>query len=203
MLYNLFPIKIYKKKFTGDLGKLQNYLIPKLDKIFKESALHNQASMRDGGICSFNVHDNIHKQFDIGEIVDFVESSAKEYWKELDLVDTQIKIIHSWANTYPPGSYIDNHNHIPAVLVSSFFLKKPHLSGNIVFENPISTILRYQPYNKLNDKDGYVNVFSSVLEIDEGDLVIWPGYLIHKTEKNISSSDRIILGFNFGSTNLS
>jgi uncharacterized protein (TIGR02466 family) len=196
MIHNYFETKVYKKKFTGNLEKIQNYLIPSLDKIFEESLFNNQASMRDGGICSFNVHDNIHKNFDISEIADFVESCANDYWKELNYIDSTVTIDHSWVNRYPPGSYIDLHNHIPAALVSSFYLKKPDNSGKLIFENPLSTILRYQPFKGLHDKNVYVNSFESSIEAEEGDLVIWPGYLMHKTEKNNSDHDRIILGFN-------
>jgi uncharacterized protein (TIGR02466 family) len=196
MIHNLFATKIYKKKFTGDLTKFQEHIIPQLDKIFEESAHHNQASMRDGGICSFNVYDTIHKQLDMKEITDFVDSSAAEYWKELGLIKSKVMVNHAWANIYPPGSYIENHNHIPATVVASFYLKKPINSGNMVFENPMSAILRYQPYNGLHDKDDYVNAFDTTIEVDEGDLVMFPGYLMHKTEKNMSTENRVILGFN-------
>jgi uncharacterized protein (TIGR02466 family) len=196
MIYNLFPTKIYKKKFTGNLQKFQENLIPKLDKIFQESACHNQASMRDGGICSFNVHDSIHKEFEIKDIIDFVESCSTEYWEKLNYVKSKISVVYSWANLYPPGSYIDNHNHIPSPTVASFYLKSPYKSGNLVFEDPLVNILRYQPYKGLNDKDLYVNSFDTIIEVEEGDLVIWPGYLMHKTEKNLSDQNRIILGFN-------
>jgi ectoine hydroxylase-related dioxygenase (phytanoyl-CoA dioxygenase family) len=66
----------------------------------------------------------------------------------------------------------------------------------MIFENPMSAILRYQPYNGLHDKDDYVSAFDTTIEVDEGDLVLFPGYLMHKTEKNMSSENRIILGFN-------
>lgn len=195
MLYELFPTKIFKKSYTGDLIKLQNSIIPFLDPIFEESKTDNQVSMRNGGICSVNVCNNLQDRIDISELVNFVKSTVEEYWKELNYVEANIKIYHSWANVYPPGSYIDNHNHSPSPLTASFYLKKPQESGNIIFENPISTLLRYQPYKGLSDKDNYASAFDEVIEINEGDLVIFPGWIMHKTQPNRSAENRIILGF--------
>ena len=197
MLYNLFPVKIYKKKFSGNLEKLKNSILPQLEKVFEESKNNNQASMRTGGICSFNVFDRLHTQMDLDEITKFAEESATEYWKDLNYVDAKVYANFVWANRYPPGAYIDNHNHIPAPIVGSFYLKKPTNSGNIVFENPISNILRYQPYKGLNVKNDYVSEFDTEVEISEGDLILFPGWLMHRTPLNVSDDIRIILGYNF------
>lgn len=196
MLYNLFPVKIFKRNYPGNLVDLQTRIIPQLTKIFDESTAHNQASMRNGGICSVNVHNNIHSQIDLSAITTFVEQAATDYWKELDYVSATVKVNHAWANVYPPTAYIDIHNHIPAPIVASFYLKKPVDSGDLIFENPISTVLRYQPYKELNDPDGYVSAFDTTVEVSEGDVVLFPGWLMHKTQQNRSSENRIILGFN-------
>jgi ectoine hydroxylase-related dioxygenase (phytanoyl-CoA dioxygenase family) len=39
-------------------------------------------------------------------------------------------------------------------------------------------------------------VFDTIIEAEEGDLIMFPGYLMHSTEKNMSNENRIILGFN-------
>ena len=171
MIHNLFDIKIYKKKFPGDLRKLQERIIPQLDKFFKESADNNEQSMRDGGICCFNVYPNMHKQIDMQEITDFVQSSSTEYWKELRYMEARTAVNHAWANIYPPRAYIDRHNHIPSILSTSFYLKKPINSGNIIFENPNREILRYQPYIGLHEPDQYLSVFDTIIEAEEGDVV--------------------------------
>ena len=35
-------------------------------------------------------------------------------------------------------------------------------------------------------------------EIEEGDLLIFPGYLPHKVSENESNEDRIVISFNVG-----
>jgi ectoine hydroxylase-related dioxygenase (phytanoyl-CoA dioxygenase family) len=34
------------------------------------------------------------------------------------------------------------------------------------------------------------------IEIDEGDLLIFPGYLPHKVKENQSDEDRVVISFN-------
>jgi uncharacterized protein (TIGR02466 family) len=194
-IHELFSTKIYKNSYSGDLKNLQKSILPKLDDIFEMSKKNNQASMRNGSICSVNVCNNLQDHIDLGDLLDFIKLSLKEYWENLNYIDADLKVYHVWANLYPPGSFIEKHNHSPAPLTASFYLKKPKDSGNIIFENPISTLLRYQPFKGLSDKDNYDVAFDSLLEVKEGDVVIFPGWLIHKTEKNNSLDDRIIIGF--------
>lgn len=195
MLYKLFPTLVHKSVYTGNLAALQSSVIPYLDEVFEDAKNNNQVSMRNGGICSVNTCNKLQEKIDIEDLIDFVSDSVKQYWKELNYIDASVKVHHSWANIYPPGSYIDNHNHSPAPLTASFYLKKPEDSGNIVFENPISTLLRYQPYKGLSDSENYASAFDTVVEVNEGELVIFPGWLMHKTEINNAQDNRIIIGF--------
>lgn len=195
MLYKLFPTLVYKSSYKGDLQTLKDRVLPELEDVFEEAKQNNQASMRNGAICSVNTCNKLQEKVDILDLINFVTESVSQYWKELGYVDARIKVYHAWANVYPPGSFIENHNHSPAPLTASFYIKKPQDSGNIVFENPISTLLRYQPYKGLSENDNYASAFDNTIEVDEGDLVIFPGWLMHKTEVNNSSEDRIIIGF--------
>lgn len=195
MLYNLFPTLVHKSAYTGDLASLQASILPELSSIFEDAKSNNQVSMRNGGICSVNTCNKLQDKFDLTELIEFVTQSVNEYWKALGYVDANVRVFHAWANKYPPGSYIDNHNHSPSPLTASFYLKKPTESGNIVFENPISTLLRYQPYKGLGDSENYASAFDETVIVNEGELVIFPGWLMHKTEINNSTDDRIIIGF--------
>ena len=41
-----------------------------------------------------------------------------------------------------------------------------------------------------------LNVLLAGNEVEEGDLLIFPGYLPHKVSKNESNEDRIVISFN-------
>jgi len=196
MIKEIFPIKIYKKQYPGNLQSLQEGLIPKLNSIFEETKKNNQGSMRYGGLCSYNVCNNLSERIEIFDLLDFVKTEVKLFWKELNYIEDDQSKLQSWANIYPPGSYIDAHNHSPVSLTACFYLQKPENSGNIIFENPLTTILKHQPTNALLDLDNYDSLFDREIQIKEGELIIFPGWLTHKTSVNNSKENRIIIGFN-------
>ena len=192
----IFSTKFHKAVYPGDCLKLQKHIIPKLDVVFEETAEDNQGSMRQGGLCSYNVVSNLAERIDLLDLEDFVLTEAKKFWKEMEYTETGCKMFKSWANKYPHNSFIDSHNHAPISLTASFYLQKPENSGDLVFENPLNSILKYQPYKQLTDLSNYHNLFDYKLSVSEGDLIIFPGYLNHKTTVNLSRADRITIGFN-------
>ena len=194
MIKNIFPIKIYKTNFAEDLEKLKSILIPKLEPIFEKTKLNNQGSMR-GGLCSYNVARDLHHWPELKQYVSFLKTHISLYWNELGYGDTP-KITEMWANKYPPHSFIDTHNHSPIPITVSFYLQKVENSGNIRFTNPNDTILKYQPCIGLTDRNNYHNMFNTEIDVVEGDVVMFPGWINHATSINNSTSDRIVIGTN-------
>ena len=151
--------------------------------------------MRDHGLCSYNAERNLHKLPEFKTVVDFVNEHANNFWTELGYYGVPC-IYEQWANKYPQNAFIDIHDHAPITLTASFYLKKESGAGNLVFENPLATILKHQPYSNLHNRNQYHTLFEHSVEISEGDLVMFPGWLKHRTEANRSGSDRIIIGTN-------
>ena len=50
----------------------------------------------------------------------------------------------------------------------------------------------------LSSKKNELNLGVISIDIDEGDLLLFPGYLPHKVAKNESGQDRIVISFNVG-----
>jgi ectoine hydroxylase-related dioxygenase (phytanoyl-CoA dioxygenase family) len=65
-----------------------------------------------------------------------------------------------------------------------------------VFENPLEALLKHQPIKALQDRNTYHTLFDHEVKVEAGDLVIFPGWLRHKTQVNSSNSDRIMIGAN-------
>jgi len=194
MIENIFPIKIYKTSY-GDVTDLYNNLSPILETVFQGTIENNQGSMRNNGLCSYNAERDLHKLPELKVITDFITEHANKYWQDLNYAG--IPYIHEmWANKYTADSFIDIHNHAPIPLTASFYLKKDPGAGNLVFENPLESLLKHQPYASIKERDYYHTLFDHNVEINEGDLVIFPGWLRHRTEANNSGSDRIIIGSN-------
>lgn len=196
-MIDIFSIKIHKTSYPGDCSYLQQQIIPKLDFVFEETMRDNQGSMRHGGLCSYNVINTLSQYVDLLDLETFITQEAQKFWKKIGYTDSGCKIFKSWANKYPYNSFIESHNHAPIPLTASFNLKKPENSGELVFENPLNTLLKHQPYSELSDISNYHHLFDYKIPILEGDLIIFPGYLNHKTTRNLSDTDRITLGYNF------
>jgi len=196
MIKNIFPIKIYRSKYLGNLEELKKHVIPNLSDIFDLTEQNNQGSMRHNGLCSYNVCNDLSNHVDLYDLESFVQSEANNFWNSLHYSKNGCKIYQTWANTFKPGSFIDAHNHSPIPLTASFYLQKPYNSGNLIFENPQNLLLKHQPYAELRNLSNYHTLFDHTVDVEEGDLVIFPGYLNHKTSKNCSSQERIIIGFN-------
>lgn len=195
MIKNIFPVPIWKSRFPGNIQEQKNKILPQINEILAETKDFNLPVMKNNGLCSYNVCNHLDERIDISDVYDFVYAQVDKFWKELGYSKKGFYIKESWINRYPPNAYIETHNHAPMALSASFYLQKPEKSGEILFENPISTLLKYQPY-EFSEISNYVNWFHESISVEEGDLVIFPNYLDHKTEINKSGSDRFIIGFN-------
>ena len=72
-------------------------------------------------------------------------------------------------------------------------MKAPENCGKFQVENP--NIAKRHSYPEIKNKNEF-NMQVGGMEINEGDLLIFPGYLPHKVEKNDSDEDRIVISFN-------
>lgn len=191
----LFPIPVYKASYGGNTETILQSIEDKVSYWLDQTAKNNQGSMRHNGLCSYNVKRNMQHWPELSPIVDFIELHADLYWKELGY-NSLMKpgVYEMWANRYPPGSFIDYHNHSPIHMTATFVLQSDEQSGNITFENPLQTLLKHQPFEVT--AENYYNLFETAVESKAGDLVIFPGYLNHKTTVNNSARDRIIIGAN-------
>jgi len=194
MINNIFPLKIYKTSIPNT-DMMFDIIRPLLEESYEKTVYNNQGSMRNNGLCSYNASRELHNDPSFQSIVDMINYHVKVFWNELGYNHNPY-IYEMWTNKYVPGSFIDVHNHAPIPLTVSFYLKKEKDSGNIVFENPLETILKHQPYKLLQDRNQYHTLFDHEVEVTTGDLVIFPGWLRHKTLPNNSSSERIMIGAN-------
>jgi uncharacterized protein (TIGR02466 family) len=189
-MIDIFPIKINKVKYTGDIATIKQIVLSLLPKTLD----NNQSSMRGNGICSYNVLRNLHTCSVLKSLIEFINQQAQLYWTALNYdVSMRPEVYEMWANIYKQGSFIESHTHAPIHMTASFYLQMPDGGGNIAFDNPNTTLLKYQPYALDAIRYGQ---FEHEVTVETGDLVIFPGWLAHKTKPNGSVQDRIIIGAN-------
>jgi len=197
-IINLFPTKIYKVKLDIDHKKLSEFIENLWNVHYQDVIDNNYKSMRDGSLCIYNIVKNLHSYKETLEFRQAIDYHIRVYWKELgyDLRNLDnIKLFQMWSNIYKQDSFIDIHNHSPAILTSNYYVKKRKDSSNIRFLDPNEMILKYQPLNI--NFDNYADLCEEEINVSEGDLLIFPGYLKHRTLPNTSVEDRVTITSNF------
>jgi len=92
-----------------------------------------------------------------------------------------------WAGVTPPGS--ENREHVHT---NSF------ISGTVYFQAEGTGSIEFMPYNYV-----YRSVLpqwpyygSATYEPEDGDILLFPSYLLHKVERNTSEFERVNISFN-------
>ncbi len=193
---SLFPIKIYRD-FYPKTKDLKDNLFPKLRNVFLETEKNNNAFMRDGTLCSYETNSYLHLDFpdETKEVVDFVESMAKEYWKECSYhSELHPYVMQMWANETPNGGWIQGHLHGSMPFTAVLYVDATPEQGNLFLENPLDMILMSQPISP-----DVKYPMGQEIEVNTGDVIMFPGFLKHSVKPNTTNIPRLVLAFNFAS----
>lgn len=191
MINLLFPCPIKVEKLDIDTSDIQKRVYSIFDKMnFENHVLERGQAMsthiyQDGDINGYQL--NWLDEFK--PLVELVENHADEYWLGYGLDPYyQPQVLNLWSNLHRKGGHTTTHFHSGSPFVASFYLKTPQNCGNIVFENPLEYHMCHEPR-----KQG----LEYTHEVEENQLVLFPGWLKHRTEENRSDEDRIVIAFNF------
>ncbi len=103
------------------------------------------------------------------------------------------KITSTWAIINPKYACNQSHIHGNNLISAAYYVKFPKNAGSITFQDPRSSNLFYhsacQKLSPLNEQSLTVQPETSL-------LAMFPSYLWHWVEPNLSDEDRVILSFN-------
>ncbi len=130
---------------------------------------------------------------DIGSFLDKAGFSKFHPW--------QTKL-NFWYNLSLEGSYQEVHDHLGGPIPISYaavhyvmFDKTEHVST--VFYNPLESILKsLQPTTTDQFRPNDFRGFQKILDVEEGDIIIFPSYVPHSVMTQISKKLRITVSFN-------
>jgi len=196
MLTQIFPINIYKTKIHGVETALDQ-IMPKVKPIFE--GLHSaHPDFSSGVTTTFNVNNKLHEDESFKDIVEQLNVCIADCWKQFKFYRGLDPFISEcWMNRNSTGSEVIAHNHAPYVLAGVLYLKADKDMGNLVFENPNSLVASMQPYDYQRPED-VPEWLETSIEIQTGDLILFPGWLRHKTRKNNTNDYRYAVSFNVG-----
>ena len=188
----LFPVPVFEKKIDNyeQLNKeLEKYIYD-----LQKDDPKGQVKSNSGGWHSpfFNVKNSpVLKKF-ISSFNDYLYKiiSNSMSWK---CEPKNVIILNMWSIINKKHTFNIRHAHPNSLLSAAYYVKAKKNSGRITFFDPKEVKTMYHPpinqYNEISSE-------AIKMEPEEGKLLIFPAYLQHSVEENLSDDDRIVISFN-------
>jgi uncharacterized protein (TIGR02466 family) len=181
-----FFTPIYDTMLTG----IDNSFLEK--QMFKyqgEDALIRLASNTGYQTKTFH-NDGKDLKFLFDNIQPFVNAVSQKWG-----IKRELKLVNWWYSLSKKYDYGPAHYHPEGIVSGCFYVKVPKHSGNIVFERP-DLQTHYFEGDVIND----YNYKFFTHEAKPGFLVLFPSYLKHEIQQNLSTDQddaRISIAFNY------
>ena len=139
---------------------------------------------------NFNLKDETPKEF-----INLISPNINQVFKDMDwdLGNQITKITNMWTIINRSGAANDRHHHGNSAISAAYYVKAPEDCGNIVFYDPRPAPVYYHP---LSTKPNSLNAMQNAVNPVEGGLVLFPSYLDHSVNPNLSNEERIVISFN-------
>jgi uncharacterized protein (TIGR02466 family) len=184
---SLFNVPVLFKQTNIDTKPLIKYI----NKVSKNSKVVNS---NVGGV---------HSEFfdltepSLEELKKEIIQNMDKFFSECMFKSKNLFFQNMWAITNKYKDYNVTHNHPFAMFSGAFYVKAPVKCGKVVFEHPGMSLMHFwhglerEKFNKYNSP-------TWSFDIKEKDLLIFPSWLFHKVEPNMSNKERIVISFNIG-----
>ena len=192
---HLFPSPVYKTFIAGH-RKFKKIIVPKLLDTFDKEP---DKKAPWAYLCHTWQTDRIDsKDFEI--ISGDIESAIEKYLLFLQVPNVSYKYT-GWFNVHDSKMYQELHNHVGGsnILSGIYYIqfdKTQHLP--VSFSNPNNNFLNLLSSHNLNMYNPVMGPYRNVdVDVDEGDVLLFPSTLDHLVTRSEKSSDkRITFSFN-------
>jgi uncharacterized protein (TIGR02466 family) len=139
---------------------------------------------------NFNLKEDIPAKFisSIGKNINTVMNDMN--W---DLTSQFIKITNMWSIINEEGAFNQKHHHSNSDISAAYYVSAHDNSGEIVFYDPRPARVYKNPIAKEPNK---LNATINSVKPENGLLVLFPSYLEHSVNPNLSNKKRVVISFN-------
>ena len=186
----LFPTPIWTIKlenFESINNQMYNFI---KESQFKDKTGIKKSNNKGWHSKDFNMQETGPKNF-IKNISPSIEKVITDMnWeKEKQLV----KISNMWAIINTGGSANSRHQHGNSTISGAYYVRAPKNCGDIVFYDPRpAPVFCYPEARGSNLLNAHINSITP----EEGALILFPSYLDHSVNENLSNDERIVISFN-------
>ena len=128
-------------------------------------------------------------------LVDEIKKYSK-IMAEQHTLEEECDVIDMWFNINDGKDYNLSHNHPGSIYSGVYYVKTPPDCGNIVFDHPALDVMAYAHNNYEFKEWNSRTALTWWQEPIENTMFIFPGWLKHCVEPNLSKDTRISISFN-------
>ncbi len=162
--------------------------------------IKNQQNKDGVGINKSNIKGWHSKDFDLNDkapynFIAFILSHIDQVMIDMNWEKKKqvAKISNMWAIVNSGGSANLRHQHGNSTISGAYYVRAPENSGDIVFYDPRPAAVYFHPNTvSPNTLNAQINGISP----REGALILFPSYLDHSVNENLSNNERIVISFN-------
>ncbi len=152
------------------------------------------------GLIKSNIKGWHSKDFNLKDksVIKFINHISPNINKVLqdmnwDINNQMVKISNMWAIINIGGASNARHHHGNSTISAAYYVRAPENCGEIVFYDPRpAPVYSHPPSNNPNSLNAMVNSVKPI----EGGLVLFPSYLDHSVNPNLSQDERVVVSFN-------
>lgn len=109
-------------------------------------------------------------------------------------VDSSLIVTGCWINRHLQSGKTAMHTHRNVEIVVVWYLEVPEDSGNLIIRDPLeyhwgSFLSRQRDHDELAG--------GQIIPVKTGDVLIFPGWVNHCTEENLTDKPRYVMSINF------
>ena len=162
--------------------------------------IKNEQSNDQNGINKSNLKGWHSKDFELNndkpqKFIKFISNSIEQVMTDMKWEKNKqsVKINNMWAIINTGGSANLRHQHGNSTISGAYYVRAPKDSGDIVFYDPRPAPIYSHPNVEISN---LLNAQVNSITPKEGGLVLFPSYLDHSVNENLSNEERIVISFN-------
>lgn len=191
MIKNIFQTFLATEKLTTiDNGKLKKYAL-KLQSNHKAMNRSNYGGWQSAPLSQ------IPKEFpEIEKLKKIIAIKLNNLRKQMGIKkDSKLEVSTLWININSRGSFNRPHTHPYSIFSGTYYVDVNEKSGRITFMNPANTINHHIDEKHLEFSTPDI-ASSLMIRPVSSELIIFPSWLMHYVEPNLSGKNRISISFN-------
>lgn len=186
--------KDHKKIYEKYIDKLYDYKNKSIK--IHNGDFHKHHYVSDtNGYTSFYNHESLLENNQFKDLISYLNITISKHLCNKEHKDQiKLKWMDCWFNIYSKNQNVEEHFHPNSVISGVYYLKCPKNCGDIIFLDQLYSFKNY--CKNLSSLKTFIYPQKFRLSPKNGMLILFPSWLNHKTDPNLSDEDRIVFSFN-------